>query len=220
LRRGNLFKERELLLELFKEAKTGNLDKAALFAKDPFKSVRDEIASSSHEVVPQLNEEFDYILATIINAGIICSGKMQQADLLKAHISLNYFNNKFRSIFSNTDFELLQFEVTTRFYYLGNIIIVDLIFISIIEFLLNEIRKTGSGEILISDEDWGRKKIIEFQCTTASSKEATQHVFDNVADDGIDFAFCKKAMQLFRGDMKATLNNKDHIIFTLTLPEI
>ncbi|MCE3269387.1 MAG: hypothetical protein K0R49_1641 [Burkholderiales bacterium] len=214
-----LTKERDLLIELFKEAKSGNLDKTALFAKDPFKSVRDEMIGSIHEVVPRLNQDFDYILATIINAGLVCSNNFQQAELLKCHMSLNYFSHKLRSVFNNTDFDLLQLDLTSKnFFYLGNIIILDLTFISVIQFLLNQIRKAGNGKILITDEDWIIEKIIEFQCTASSSEEVIRNIFEDVIEDGIDLGFCKKTMQLYGGDITAALNNTGNIIFTLTLP--
>jgi hypothetical protein len=215
-----LTKEREPLLELFKEALTGNLDKTALFDKDPFQSIRDEMAGSSHEVVPELNQEFDYILASVINAGMICSGNIGQVELLKCHISHNYSSTKFRSNFKDIDFDLLQFDVKNRFYYLGNIIVIDLIFISVLEFLLHEIGNSGGGNVFIRDEDWGKRKIVEFEGTVSSSTEVIERVFDNVTDDGVDLIFCKKAMQLFNGDIAVTLNNKGHIIFTLTIPRV
>ncbi|MBP9742832.1 MAG: hypothetical protein KBD37_05690 [Burkholderiales bacterium] len=214
-----LTEEQKLLLELFKEAKDGGLNKAALFAKDPFKPLRDEIARSHHEIVPAINKDFDNILTTVINAGIICSGNAQLAELLKCHISHNYFTHKFRTLFEVGEFDLLQFELRNKFYYRGNLIIVDLVFISIFEFFLCEIRKNGSGKILIRDEEWAKKKIVEFECTLTSAKETIEHVFDKPTENGVDFSFCKKAMQLFGGDMTVSLNDKGSIVFTLTFIE-
>lgn len=215
-----LTRERELLLEFFKEARAANLDKATLLAKDLFKPIREEMAGVTHEVVPQLNDEFDYIQANVMNAGIICGDNMQQAELLKSNLDFNYMKYKFRSRFTAAEFDLLHFKDYSRFSYFGNVIVMEIIFISIIKFLLHEIKETGSGEILIIGENWDIKQVIEFQCTSVSSKEIIENIFNSITEDGVDLGFCKKAAQLFNGDIRVELNSKNSIIFTLILPAI
>ena len=215
-----------ILLKYYHAAKEAGLEIGIEPTRNVVKWIEEQLPNLPHnneQIIAGMHTFIDDNLKAI---KVSTSGGLLKEDLVECK-SYKEIDNALKSYpFKEGEKELIQYDRTYYFNFMGN----PILFMRIIFNLLNnsfyQINKNGKGEIFISSEEQPKFNIIRFKDTGGgASTEIAGHIFEGYKTTkeqgtGVGLAFCNLTMRSFGGDMTCHSVDGDYIEFVLTFPKI
>lgn len=215
-----------ILLKYYHAAKEAGLEIGIEPTRNVVKWIEEQLPNLPHnneQIIAGMHTFIDDNLKAI---KVSTSGGLLKEDLVECK-SYKEIDNALKSYpFKEGEKELIQYDRTYYFNFMGN----PILFMRIIFNLLNnsfyQINKNGKGEIFISSEEHPEFNIIRFKDTGGgASNEIAGHIFEGYKTTkeqgtGVGLAFCNLTMRSFGGDMTCHSVDGDYIEFVLTFPKI
>ena len=215
-----------ILLKYYHAAKEAGLEIGIEPTRNVVKWIEEQLPNLPHnneQIIAGMHTFIDDNLKAI---KVSTSGGLLKEDLVECK-SYKEIDNALKSYpFKEGEKELIQYDRTYYFNFMGN----PILFMRIIFNLLNnsfyQINKNGKGEIFISSEEQPKFNIIRFKDTGGgASSEIAGHIFEGYKTTkeqgtGVGLAFCNLTMRSFGGDMTCHSVDGDYIEFVLTFPKI
>lgn len=197
------------------------------YAKKTTHQQHDDLKNIPKEFIKTIAEMQLFISETLKVLGRVISGDLMKNDLVMCD-SWSCISNSLQhySFEKNTKRELINWDQSYRFSFLGNQILFTRILFNLLENSFYQIHKNNRGDIFISTEDGGNVNMLRFRDTAgeipldfaASLFKSYQTTKEN--GSGVGLSFCKLTMQSFGGDITCRITDEGYLEFMLTFPKV
>ncbi len=174
--------------------------------------------------IVMINEFINTTLNELACAHKAASSTLVRSDLTKNSSSRIIGNTIKAYPFSDYQRDILTYDVTDDFYFMGNSILMMKLLFNLIKNSFEQIDLNGSGNIFISTEKGDHYNLIRVKDTAGGAPPEVVSKFFNgyfttkKNGTGIGLAFCKKTMLSFGGDIVCNAVDGESIEFILKFP--
>jgi signal transduction histidine kinase len=213
-----------LILQMHEDAKKHGVGTANLIAEEQLQFLR-ESQDISQKCLLEMNNILVNNLKSINNAIKMSLGAAVENDYVICNISDSVTLLKSSTSLKSGEKDLLHASCNYDFKYLGNSITLNQVLANLLENALYQIRKNGKGKIFINTEQRKNVNILIFKDTAGgATAKVVKKMFDihfttKTDGSGIGLNFCKHAMQMFGGDIKAYAVEGESMEFMLIFPK-
>jgi signal transduction histidine kinase len=214
-----------LLLQIDERAKEHGIETSELIKDEQIQFLKDS-QDISQKCLSELNDIIEDNLQSIKSALQISLGNPIENNFKISNIYENLNLLKANLALTSPERELLRINYSSNFKYLGNSITINQILANLLENALYQIRKNGRGEIFVSQEERAKTNILIFKDTAGGASQRVVNSMFNMyfttktEGNGIGLNFCKRAMQMFGGDIKTYSIEGEFMEFMLIFPKV